>query len=94
MPEPRRRRAFAPDRGTVPLHCVRPELSPDRPMTPTKRLLALLLAGLAHLGEEQVAVVAVALFGVEHRRCDPGAALVLPLAEAAGHRDDVRLLPN
>ena len=33
--------------------------------------------------------VTVALFGVEHRGRDPVAALVLPAAEAAGHRHDV-----
>ena len=53
------------------------------------RLEQLLLAGFADLGKEEVAAVAVALLGVEHRGRDPGAALVLPAAEAAGHRDDV-----
>ena len=43
----------------------------------------------ADLGQEEVALVAVALLGREHRRDLPVAALVLPLVEAAGHRDDV-----
>ena len=49
----------------------------------------LLLALLADLGQEDVAAVAVALLGGERVRRDPVAALVLPAAEAAGHRHDV-----
>ena len=49
----------------------------------------LLLALLAHLGQEDVAAVAVALLGGERVGRDPVAALVLPAAEAAGHRHDV-----
>ena len=49
----------------------------------------LLLAGLADLGQEDVAVVPVALLGVSDRGRDPVAAFVLPAAEAAGHRHDV-----
>ena len=49
----------------------------------------LLLAGLADLGQEDVAAVAVALLGVEDGGRDPRPALVLPAPEAAGHRDDV-----
>ena len=47
------------------------------------------LALLADLGQQQVALVAVALLGAEGARRLPLAALVLPLVEAAGHRDHV-----
>ena len=43
----------------------------------------------ADLGQEQVALVAVALVGGQGDRHPPRPALVLPLAEAAGHRHDV-----
>src|SRR5690606_498426 len=49
----------------------------------------LLLALDVHLGEEEVALVAVALLGGEAAGRLPLPALVLPLVEAAGHRDDV-----
>ena len=49
----------------------------------------LLLAGDVDLGEEEVALVAVALVGGEAAGGGPVAALVLPLVEAAGHRGDV-----
>ena len=41
------------------------------------------------LRQQHVALVAVALLGGELARRGPVAALVLPLVEAAGHRDDV-----
>jgi hypothetical protein len=53
------------------------------------RLEELLLAGLADLGQEHVAVVPVALLRREDLRCDPGAALVLPAPETALQRGDV-----
>ena len=49
----------------------------------------LLLAGLADLGKEDVAAVAVALLGGERLGGDPGPPLVLPAPEPAGHRHDV-----
>ena len=47
------------------------------------------LADLAHLGQEQVALVAVALGRGEGLRRRPGAAVVLPLVEPADQRLDV-----
>ncbi len=47
------------------------------------------LARLAHLGQEQVALVAVALVGGEGARRRPRPAVVLPAVEAAGHRGHV-----
>ena len=47
------------------------------------------LPGHPDLGQEEVALVAIGLDGAERRRLAPGAPLVLPLAEAAGHRHDV-----
>ena len=49
----------------------------------------LLLARVADLGQQQVALVAVALLGRERGRDLPVATLVLPLVEPAGDRDDV-----
>ena len=49
----------------------------------------LLLALLADLGEQEVALVAVALLGRQRGRDLPVAVLVLPLVEAADHRHDV-----
>jgi hypothetical protein len=49
----------------------------------------LLLALDADLGQQQVALVAVALLGRQDLGRGPVAALVLPLVEAAGHRHDV-----
>ena len=46
------------------------------------------LALLAHLGHQQVPLVAAALLGGEDGGPAPGAALVLPLVEAAVHGDD------
>src|ERR671918_1311212 len=47
------------------------------------------LAADVDLGQEQVALVAVALLGRQLAGGRPGTALVLPLVEAAGHRHDV-----
>ena len=53
------------------------------------RVEQLLLALLADLGEQEVALVAVALLGGQRGRDLPVAALVLPPVEAADHRHDV-----
>ena len=47
------------------------------------------LALLAHLGQEHVALVAVALVGTQGARGAPVAALILPTVEAAVHGDHV-----
>ena len=63
-----------------------------RPPAPSSRTLlssSLAWPSTPDLGQQQVALVAVALVGGERDGHLPGAALVLPLAEAAGHRHDV-----
>ena len=50
-----------------------------------------LLAGLADLGQEEVAVIAVALLGRQRPGGAPVPALVLPAVEPAGHGGDVRV---
>ena len=49
----------------------------------------LLLARFTDLGQEDVTAVAVALLRGERLRRDPRSPLVLPTAEATGHRHDV-----
>ena len=53
------------------------------------RVQQLLLAGLADLGDQEVAAVAAALLGVEGLRDLDGQAVALPVGEPAGQRDDV-----
>ena len=52
------------------------------------------LAGDADLGQQQVALVAVALIGGQHDRCLPRTTFVLPLAEPADHRRRRRCSPS
>ena len=49
------------------------------------------LAFHAHLGQQEMALVPVALIGGQDDRLLPRPALVLPAAEAAVHRHDVRV---
>ena len=50
------------------------------------------LALFAHLGQQQVPLVAVALRRLEHRRLLPVTTLVLPPVEATVHRDHVAVV--
>ena len=53
------------------------------------RVEQLQLAGLPHLGQEEVALVAVALLGAEGPGRGPGTSFVLPAVEPARDRGDI-----